>query len=287
MAKDPFMMKILIHLLCCLVPRKKWRKTVKRVLIDDKRRQKELESFGCTLDGDVLTTPEGIRLDISHKADYPLYMIKEVFFKSEYNLNLQKEAILIDIGMNRAAASLRFACDQNIKTIYAYEPFEPTFEMAQKNLEMNPRLSGKIHAVNVGLGRADATLELPYLDTATGGMSTTYNVCKDKKKAKKEIVIIHDAADEFRRILGDRKNQYVIVKCDCEGAEYEIFERLNAENLMGRLDVVMMEYHFEKPDKLVFMFTENGFAVQVRAGSSKSKTGYIYAVRMADQFADE
>jgi len=49
------------------------------------------------------------------------------------------------------------------------------------------------------------------------------------------------------------------------------------------LDVVIMEYHFEKPDRLVNILTENGFAVQVKAGSRKSRTGHIYAVRMAER----
>ncbi len=43
----------------------------------------------------------------------------------------------------------------------------------------------------------------------------------------------------------------------------------------------MMEFHFDSPDRLVEILTENGFAVQVKSGSSKSRTGYIYAVRMA------
>jgi FkbM family methyltransferase len=277
------MIKILVNLLCCLVPRKKWRKTIKRVLIDDKRRRKELMNYGCTIDADVLTTPEGVRIDISHKADYPLYMIKEVFFKSEYNLNLKKDTILIDIGMNRAAASLRFACNENIKRIYAYEPFKPTFEMAQRNLSLNPQLKGKIQTFNIGLGGADATMELPYIDTATGGMSTTHDVCEGQKCAKMETVIIKDAAGEIASILRDNSGKYCVVKCDCEGAEFEIFERLNAKNLVGRIDVVMMEYHFDKPDRLVDILAQNGFAVQTKIGSSKSKTGYLYAVRMAER----
>jgi FkbM family methyltransferase len=210
-------------------------------------------------------------------------MIKEVFFKSEYNLNLKKDSILIDIGMNRAAASLLFACNENVKKVYAYEPFKPTFEMAQRNLSLNPHLAQKIHAFNVGLGVADATLELSYIDTATGGMSTTHDVCKGKNNGRMETIVIRDAAREIAPILRENGGKYIIVKCDCEGAEFEIFERLNAKKLIGGIDVVMMEYHFEKPDRLVDILTQNGFAVQARAGSSKSKTGYIYAVRMAER----
>jgi FkbM family methyltransferase len=222
-------------------------------------------------------------VDISDTSDHPLYLIKEVFVKSEYNLNLRKESILIDIGMNRAAASLLFAANKNIKKIYAYEPFKPTFELAKRNLQLNPQLSKKIFALNFGLGKTETTLELPYMANATGGMSTTHDVCKGEKNISKETVVVKDAAKEITPILDENKNKHIIVKCDCEGAEFEIFERLNEENIVSRIDVVMMEYHFEKPDRLVNILVENSFAAQVRPGSRKSRTGYIYAVRTADR----
>ena len=81
--------------------------------------------------------------------------------------------------------------------------------------------------------------------------------------------------------MEENKNKHVIVKCDCEGAEFEIFERLDEENIFSRIDVVMMEYHFGKPDRLINILTENDFAAQAKSGSRKSGTGYIYAVRMA------
>jgi FkbM family methyltransferase len=277
------MMKMPVNLLCCFVPRKKWRKNIRYKLIDIKRERRELLAHGFKIDAGIITTPQGVKIDISHTADHPLYLVKVVFARSEYNLNLRKESILIDIGMNRAAVSLLFASNENIKKIYAYEPFKPTFELAKKNLELNPRLSEKIKAFNFGLGKAEKTLELPYMDTATGGMSTTHDVCRGEKNVKKETVVIRDAAKEITSILEENKNRHVVVKCDCEGAEFEIFERLNEENMLGRIDVVMMEYHFEKPDRLINILTENAFAVQVRDGLRKSKTGYIYAVRMAER----
>ena len=287
MKKDLQMMKIIAGLLCCFVPRKKWRKTIRRILVDDERRKRELIGFGCDIEADILTTPGGVHIDVSHSADYPLYMIKEVFFKSEYNLYIGGESILIDVGMNRGAVSLLFASKKNIKKIYSYEPFKPTFELAQKNFRLNPQLSEKIKAFNIGLGRVDTTLELPYSDTATGAMSTTYNVCQHVQTTQKETVIVKDAAKELLPILKENKHRHVILKCDCEGAEFEIFERLKEENIVSGIDVVMMEYHFEKPDKLVGILVENDFAVQVKAGSSKSKTGYIYAVRMAKESPNE
>jgi FkbM family methyltransferase len=155
--------------------------------------------------------------------------------------------------------------------------------MAQRNLSLNPHLTQKIHVFNVGLGGADATLELPYMDTATGGMSTTHDVCGGGKNIKTETVVIKDAAKEIIAILEENKNKYIIIKCDCEGAEFEIFERLNEAHIVSRIDVVIMEYHFENPDRLINILTDNGFAAQTKPGSSKSRTGYIYAVRMAER----
>ncbi len=275
-------MKAIINILCCFVPLKKWRRKIRHKLITLKERRKILIDYGCKFDADILTTPEGIKLDVSSALDNPLYLVIEVFVHSEYNVNLKKESILIDIGMNRAAASLLFAAKDNIKKIYAYEPFKPTFELAKKNLKLNPMFSEKIVPFNVGLGKAEATLELPYTAEAAVGMSTTHNVCKGRKNVQKETVLIKDAAKEIGSVLAKNKNKHIIVKCDCEGAEFEIFERLNEERLVSKIDIVMMEYHFEKPDRLIKILTENGFAAQTRMGS-REETGYIYAVRMVEK----
>ncbi len=283
MDKGLVITKALVNFLCCFVPLKRWRKRIRYDLADRKRRRRELLELGFRIDDDIITTPQGVRMDISDKADHPLYLVKEVFVKSEYNLNIAKESVLIDIGMNRAAASLLFAANKNIKKIYAYEPFKPTFELAKRNLELNPQLSKKINAFNFGLGKTEMTLELPYIANATGGMSTTYEVCKEVKNIKKEMVAIKDAAEILTSILEENKDKHIIVKCDCEGAEFEIFKRLNEKDIISRIDVVMMEYHFEKPDGLVNIFTENGFAAQTKIGSRKSRTGYIYAVRMTEK----
>jgi FkbM family methyltransferase len=281
MDKGLVIIKTLVNLLCCFVPLKRWRKKIRYDLADRRRRQKELLEGGFRIDANIITTPQGVRLDISDKADHPLYLIKEVFVKSEYNLNIAKKSVLIDIGMNRAAASLLFAANENIKRVYSYEPFRPTFDKAKKNLNLNPKLSEKIIPHNYGLGKADTVLKLPYFANATGAMSTTYEVFKNTKNVNRETVVIKDAATEISSIIDNNKDKHIIIKCDCEGAEFEIFEKLNIEGLVRQIDVVLMEYHVERPDRLIEILTENGFAAQTKIGSRKSKTGYIYAMRMA------
>jgi FkbM family methyltransferase len=269
--------------MCWFVPLKRWRKRIRHNLITRKEWQRVLLDYGCKIDTDILTTPEGIKIDISDSLEDPLYFVIEVFVRSEYDLNIKRESILIDIGMNRAIASLFFAANESIKKIYAYEPFKPTFEMAKRNLKLNPKLSEKIIPLNFGLGKAEATLELPYVANAAVGMSTTHDVCKGRKNIGNETVVIKNATKEIISILEENKNKHIIVKCDCEGAEFEIFERLKDENIVSRIDVVIMEYHFKEPDRLINILTEDGFAAQIKLGTHKSGTGYIYAVRMAEK----
>lgn len=276
-------MKMLVNLLCCFVPNKKWRKEIKRKLIGTKSRRKRLLAHGCKIENEIVTTPEGVQIDISNVPHEALGITKEVFLNKDYAVNFSCDAVLIDIGLNRGIASLYFATYPNIKKIYSFEPFKPTFELAKRNLGLNPQLSEKIKAFNFGLGKAEVTLELPYMAKATGGMSTTHDVCKGEKNIRKEAVVIKDAAKEIAPILEENKKKHIIVKCDCEGAEFEIFERLNEEKLIGNIDVILMEYHFNKPDRLVTVLTKNGFAVRTKVLSKKMSTGYIYAVRMTEK----
>ena len=53
--------------------------------------------------------------------------------------------------------------------------------------------------------------------------------------------------------------------------------------MVDKIDIVLMEYHFEKLDRLIYILTKNGFVVQMKLGLSKSRTGYLYAVRMAEK----
>jgi FkbM family methyltransferase len=276
-------MKGLINFICCFIPVKKWRKKIRSDLMHNTIRRKELLNYGFKIEDGIITTPEGVRLSVSDKSEHPFYLIKEVFVKDDYNLILKKESILFDIGMNKAAVSLLFAVNNNIKKIYAYEPFKPTFESAKTNLELNPNLSGKIQAFNFGLGKNDKTLELPYIKQASGAMSTTHNIRNVQNNVTKETVIIKDAAKVIHPVLEENKNKHVIMKCDCEGAEFDIFDRLNENDIFQKIDVVIMEYHFESPERLVDILADNGYAIQVKSGSKKTKTGYIYAVRTSER----
>lgn len=272
-------MKVLVNLLCCFIPSPRKRKEIRKKFVKSKERRKKLLSYGCIIEGDIVCTEEQIRFDISDYAKACAH-IEEIIVNDTYNFNCKDKSVVIDIGMNRAISTLFFAAKENVKEIYAFEPFEPTLALAKKNLALNPELNKKIKIFAYGLGKEDAILEIPFSIDLSDCMSTTHSVSV-KQNVKKETVAVKDAAKILAPIFKEDKNNRIIVKCDCEGAEFEILERLDEENLVGKMDVVLMEYHFKKPDKLVEIFTENGFAVHVKYGLKKEPiTGYLYAVKM-------
>jgi FkbM family methyltransferase len=272
-------MKILVNLLCCFVPSGRRRIEIRNVLVKSRERRKKLLDFGCVIEGDVASTKEHIRFDISDYAKVCAH-IGEILVDETYNLSCKEDSVVIDIGMNRAIASLFFAAKENVKKIYAFEPFEPTLALAKKNLALNPNLNKKIHVFACGLGKKNTILKVPYSVDVSDCMSTTRAI-PVKRNIQMETITVKDAVQMLVPVFEENKGNRIIIKCDCEGAEFEIFERLDEENLVGKIDAALMEYHFEKPDRLVNILVKNGFAVHVRHGVKKEPiTGYLYAVKM-------
>ncbi len=272
-------MKALVNLLCCFVPSKKKRKEIRKKLVKSKERRKKLLGYGCIIEGDIVCTKEQTKFDISDYAKACAH-IEEVFINNTYNLSYKDNSVVIDIGMNRAISALFFAAKENVKEIYAFEPFEPTLALAKKNLDLNPELNKKIQTFACGLGKKDTILEIPYYVDLSDCMSTTH-IVSTKQNVRTETVTVKDAAKMLAPIFEENKNNRIIVKSDCEGAEFEILERLDEENLVGKMDILLMEYHFKNPDRLVEILTENGFAVHVKYGLKKEPiVGYLYAVKM-------
>jgi FkbM family methyltransferase len=272
-------MKMLVNLICCFIPDKNKRKEIRSKFIKNKERRKKLLEYGCKIDGDTGITKDKIKFDISDYAKVCTH-IREILIEETYSFNCNEDCIVIDIGMNRAIASLYFAAKKNVKRIYAFEPFEQTVILARKNIELNPELGEKIKVFSYGLGKEDKTLEIPYSINLSDCMSTTHTI-KVRHNIQTEKVSVKDAAKVFESVLEQSANNRIILKCDCEGAEFEIIERLAEKDLIEKLDAILMEYHFEKPERIVNILTENGFLVHIKHGmETEPIVGFLYAVKM-------
>ena len=185
----------------------------------------------------------------------PAYVAHEVFYEHEYHFSVQDKAIVIDIGMNVGFASLYFALRDDVEAVYAFELVKSTYDKALFNFALN-KCAEKIAAFNYGLGGSDRELTINFDDTGSGGGTM---VSHYRSKGNAIDVQVKDSATEIRNIIAKHPDRKIVIKCDCEGAEKEIFERLDSENILSSIDVVVMEYHLGYDQFLEPLLTKNGF----------------------------
>jgi FkbM family methyltransferase len=214
-------------------------------LLDDLRRW-----AGATLannsSGEVVLEVGGVRVLLTCWEE--LFILHEVFFRTCYQLRMSRPFRLVDVGMNTGTTSLFFAANPLCQRVDAFELFPPTAARAERNFELNSRWRDKIHVTVAGLAEADAELELDYYPEYKGsvGMDGLPDYARPADRvvaAQKVRVQVRGVAAVFAQLLRDANGVPLVCKLDCEGAEYQIVEALKEAGLLGRIPVLMIEWH--------------------------------------------
>ena len=210
-------------------------------------------------------------------------ILNEVFVKKDYNFLSNKKSILIDIGANIGISSLFFSKQDYIKEIYAYEPIEVTYKQAQYNFLLNKGLNKVKTFKNVGLG--DSNREELFLfnkknkgNTGIRGKLSPSNA--ENNNLDKVKVQICDASEELNSIIEKLNGEKVIVKMDCEGAEYEIIENLQNSGVLTKIDTILLEWHDKGSNNLEKHLLDSGF--QCLSLNLGPISGMIYANKFVD-----
>lgn len=287
-------MKIGANLLCCFVPVAKWRRALRERTGGNNRRYQRrlarLQQCGdfsiVEIEGVKVAQGEGLKLGHIFGGDGVL-IVEEIFKNHEYHFDIGTEAVVVDIGMNIGLASLYFAARDDVKAVYGFEPFKPTFEQAVFNFKINEEYARKIHPCNYGLGDRDKELTFEYYPRTPGRMSTVKTIDEihpnRKHETRTETVQVKNAATEIKAILKWHPDTKVVLKCDTEGAEKEIFGSLDAAGVLKDIDVVLLEYHFSYDVPLLEMLKRNGFVFfkQRTAALETGEFGMIRAVNVS------
>jgi FkbM family methyltransferase len=222
---------------------------------------------------------DSISLYIFGRSD--LYCILEVFYFTYYNININHDAIVIDIGLNIGTTSLFFAQYKNIKHIYAFEPFKDTYEQAMFNINLNKNLKDKITIYNYGLSDKDEVKDISYSQKFSGSMSVlseNSNIHFKSKDMHLSTVHLKSAEKEIQNIISNNTKHKIILKMDCEGSEYSIINSLNEYMVLRNIDYILLEWHMHGPTQILNILKENNF-VCLNLNASSHYTGIIYAIR--------
>jgi FkbM family methyltransferase len=222
-----------------------------------------------------------IRLNVANYDN--LKVIEEICIDQLYDFHAQENYVVCDVGMNVAVSVLYFASFDNVGKVYGYEPFLQTYKRASENIELNPGLKEKIETFNYGLGNTDEWLEVPLPEDGFLGGSTTKDFIDElpaelKKNSVK--VEIRNICNVIKKIKQSHPEQKILLKLDCEGAEYDIMQELEKQNMINDIAVYMIEFHYKGKKELVNTLQRNNFFIMSPVSDEVNSFGMLYAVKL-------
>lgn len=209
-----------------------------------------------------------------------LFFIVEIFVEGIYDMVGTDQAVIIDVGANVGTASLYFAALAQVEKVYAYEIFPQTALLAQANLERNPDLASKIQLKALGLASHHGEYVLDY-DPKTKGHAGLFGILGnsiDNRVSQRQSVEVVDASEAIAIARSEHPRSQLILKLDCEGAEYSILERLQETGSIHEINGVVIEWHQKGAAPLKQILLKTGFGV-FSTDSPLGTHGMVYAFR--------
>jgi len=196
-----------------------------------------------------LKTKDGIILATNQN----LFVLKEIFTQNSYlspKLYEYEEFIFFDIGMHRGYASLAIGQMDSCKAVYGFEIDLNTFNFAQENFALNPRIARKINSYQFGLSDSDKEVNICSIPLSDGRTTIEDNLLnlnpseRDKYTLTKRAKI-KKASKVLNQII-EKENitSKIVLKIDTEGAEYEILDDLYHSGILNKIDLIMGECHY-------------------------------------------
>ncbi|MDP4263894.1 MAG: FkbM family methyltransferase [Bacteroidota bacterium] len=192
-----------------------------------------------------------------------LAIMHELFIDNNYGISTGKEYILLDIGMNVGYASLYFSSFKNIKRIYSYEPFTDTFNIARQNINANDLSAKKIKAHNYGISNYTGTVNVPLPEEGSVIASTEESFIKKHNfdPSKSIRVNVRDILEVLKEVREENPGEYLALKIDCEGEEYNILESLDKNDSFDKIIFLCVEWHFKGPDRIKEILIKKNYTV--------------------------
>lgn len=188
----------------------------------------------------VLQTVKGTKIAARHNI-YDVKIIKEQFLDLQYfpaffDKNF-KPKVVLDIG--GYIGDLSFYCAEQFGSkIHCYEPTPQNYNMIKNNLNLNPHLQEYITVYNKGISNSREPIKLNVQDILGEIHASSH------KKYKSDVTTIEipcvSLEDAISTLDEDRID---LLKIDCEGQEFAILSKVNAEELASKVYYIAFEYH--------------------------------------------
>lgn len=236
------------------------------------------EAIDAKLTGKPLKTlsfRNGIVLNGSNTISLA-FLLQEIWIDEIYKYpgyHIKSGDVIIDIGANIGAFSTYAAIHHPDVTVYAYEPCPENFQLLDLNIKNSNLQNVKI--VQKAVAGSSDTRFLHLNPFSSGAHSLTFTTTEASCLSVNCITL-----DEIFEEKNIKKCD--LLKIDCEGSEYEIFENCHS-NILNKVSKIICEYHKDsaggKTGQWLSDFLEqNSFYVDLME-SITDDVGMIYARR--------
>ena len=207
-------------------------------------------------------------------------VLHEIFIQKIYNIQLEgPEFVVVDIGMNVGVASHFFASLPNVKAVYGYEPFPETFQEAIHNISLNQSFQSKIFPFNQGVSNVTGQKTITQFESGSLSASTIETTQTFTKKEGQEVKVELIAAQELlANITQKYPNSELLLKIDCEGEEYAIFESLRNTGLLHNVTAILVEWHEKGVYPIASFLHDHGFQFH-HIPNENLNCGMVYAFK--------
>lgn len=192
-----------------------------------------------------------------------LHGLAEMFGRMDYEFGgLGKKSVFIDVGANIGDSALYAAQRKDVEKVYAFEPFPGALDLARENIKLNQAQAKKINLFDYGWSDKDETVEIAETSNiGDSAINTTETFFSEKAEIRREKMIsikLRRSSAVLKDILKNTK-QPIVLKIDIEGSEYKCLEELDKANLIGKIDVFFIEWHYRGYKRLTDILEKNGF----------------------------
>jgi FkbM family methyltransferase len=196
----------------------------------------------------VIAIRNGLKIRIRTIMDVAI--IDEIFMSKIYDqLTFQlpkKNAMIVDVGAHIGGFSLYASLGENVK-VYSYEPCPENYDLLVSNIMRNNK--GNIHSFSQALAGTEGTRKLVIDPNNSGG----HSFFRKGKSVRVECVTLDKVVWQI--------GHCDFLKMDCEGAEAEIFDRVD-DRTLAKIDMICIEYHDpSRVGEIELRLTNSGFRV--------------------------
>ena len=174
---------------------------------------------------------------------------------------------IIDIGGNVGDTAIYFA--NKGYNVVAFEPLPHIYEIAKKNIDLNPSIKEKIIFVNKAVSCKNGVITIKYNKNDTAGAS-------EYAKADQEVTV---DTITIENIIEEYNIQPNILKIDCEGCEVNIVKHSD----LSMFKQIIMEYHTNTTgvgeNILIDILKKQGFTLKNQLKFKNDGKGILYMIK--------